>query len=111
MKQKNSTAASRSYKEVQESAIVRQDLVRMFRPDAQAMEHVDVFWPEWMDTKIYPKVVDAMRGLNPVMAQVVANNLGDCFSSGTITLTGIGHIDTVMCGLYHDIFECANTKP
>lgn len=93
-----------------ESVIVSLDLERVFRPDWGASIQLETLSPEWLPINELDEMVDALRGLDRTMAQVVANSLCDCWSGYRLCLTGIKNIDMMLMDFYQRILDTAKSK-
>lgn len=102
------TAATENWKK--ELLTVCLHLERMFQPDKTAFEQFDLLCPEWVPMSLYEEMANALKGLERVMAQTVVNCLIDCWSGHRLCLTGIRHIDMMLCDFYHRILVIAREK-
>ena len=93
-----------------EPVIVNLDMERLFLPDRGAKEQMMMLCPLWLNDDDLDEMVDALRGLDRTMAQVVANSLCDCWCGYRICLTGVKHIDMMLLDFYQRILDTAKTK-
>ena len=93
-----------------ESVIVNLELERVFLPDWEVKEQMMMLCPLWLNDDDLDDMVDALRGLDRTMAQVVTNSLCDCWSGYRLCLTGIKNIDMMLLDFYQRILDTAKTK-
>ena len=93
-----------------EPVIVNLDLGRLFLPDREVKEQMMMLCPLWLNDDDLDEMVDALRGLDRTMAQVVANSLCDCWSGYRLCFTGIKNIDMMLMEFYQRIMDTAKTK-
>ena len=109
-KQEKTAGKTAKASKTNESVIVNLDLERVFRPDWGATIQLETLCPEWLSNTELNEMVDALRGLDRTMAQVVANCLCDCWCGYRICLTGVKHIDMMLLDFYQRILDTVKTK-
>ena len=107
---KNTAASAETENKKTELVTVNLHLEQMFQPDGTAFEHFDLLCPDWVPMPLYHEMADALKGLERVMAQTVVNCLVDCWTGRRLCLTGIRHIDMMLCDFYHRILVIAQEE-
>lgn len=90
--------------------VVFRDLRKKFQPDAFAEGLLESTFPEWLSDRLRRQVVDALRGLDEMMAIEVTDDLIDFWSFGVRHHIGIQYIDAMLSSLYNKIAFCAEQQ-
>ena len=86
------------------------DLKHSVKSDGFSLRLLNDTMPDWLYKGLRKDMVYSLKGFTDEVALEIVDNLIDCWSGLSLSLTGIRHVDAMLWDFYWRILDCAHTK-
>ena len=91
-------------------SIVYQDLNGFVLADEFCLSLWKTTMPEWISKELREDMEEALKGYDKDTALEIADNLVDCWSRGSLHVTGLKYVDELLGKFYMRILSCAHCR-
>ena len=103
-------AMSGKMRKDQKMKVFYHDLKHSVKSDGFSLRLLNDTMPDWLYKGLRKDMVYSLKGFTDEVALEIVDNLIDCWSGLSLSLTGIRHVDAMLWDFYCRILDCAHTK-